>query len=128
MYMTEKQYEHELSKIRMRNKSVIRKQLLKSEKNKYKNKHTFPSTTKLVVFYLFLLLNVLLVYSMVAMWHFSDLSYLGVLITDVIAQLITFLIYSVKSTKENTVGGITYDLAMKNNQFNSIQETESPVG
>lgn len=135
MYMTEKQYERELSKIRLANKSIERKRALKSERKKYKRRITIPSTTKLVMAYLFVLLNAVLIYAMVAMWHFSDLSYLGVLITDIVAQLITFFIYTVKSTKENTVGGITYDLAMKQSNIDitdmtqeTTEETTCPVG
>lgn len=134
-YITQSKFENELAKIRVRNKSYERKKLLKAEKNKYRNKIKLPSTTKLVMTYLFILLNTVLIYAMVAMWHFSDLSYLGVLITDIAAQLITFFIYTVKSTKENTVGGITYDLAMKQSNIDmtdmtqeTTDETTCPVG
>lgn len=134
-YITQSKFENELAKIRVRNKSYERKKLLKAEKNKYHNKIKLPSTTKLVMTYLFILLNTVLIYAMVAMWHFSDLSYLGVLITDIVAQLITFFIYTVKSTKENTVGGITYDLAMKQSNIDmtdmtqeTTEETTCPVG
>lgn len=134
-YITQSKFENELAKIRVRNKSYERKKLLKAEKNKYRNKIKLPSTTKLVMTYLFILLNTVLIYAMVAMWHFSDLSYLGVLITDIVAQLITFFIYTVKSTKENTVGGITYDLAMKQSNIEmtdmtqeTTDETTCPVG
>lgn len=134
-YITQSKFENELTKIRVRNKSYERKKLLKAEKNKYRNKIKLPSTTKLVMTYLFILLNTVLIYAMVAMWHFSDLSYLGVLITDIVAQLITFFIYTVKSTKENTVGGITYDLAMKQSNIEmtdmtqeTTDETTCPVG
>lgn len=134
-YITQSKFENELAKIKARNKSYERKKLLKDEKNKYRNKIKLPSTTKLVMMYLFILLNTVLIYAMVAMWHFSDLSYLGVLITDIVAQLITFFIYTVKSTKENTVGGITYDLAMKQSNIDmtdmtqgTTEETTCPVG
>lgn len=134
-YITQSKFENELAKIRVRNKSYERKKLLKAEKNKYRNKIKLPSTTKLVMTYLFILLNTVLIYAMIAMWHFSDLSYLGVLITDIVAQLITFFIYTVKSTKENTVGGITYDLAMKQSNIDmtnmtqeTTDETTCPVG
>ena len=33
------------------------------------------------------------------MWHFGDLSYLGVLITDVAAQILTYGIYCLKAFK-----------------------------
>ena len=50
---------------------------------------------------------------MYVMYNFRDLTYLGVLITDIAAQVLIYLIYTVKATRENTIGGITYDLAMR---------------
>lgn len=54
-------------------------------------------TSKLLAIYLFGLLNAIVVFAMVAMWHFSDLSYLGVLITDVAAQVVVYAIYCLKA-------------------------------
>ena len=36
---------------------------------------------------------------MVAMWQFADLSYLGVMITDIAAQVLVFAIYCMKAYK-----------------------------
>lgn len=114
--MSEKRYQHRLKKIQKENEYFKKIQLLKAEKKKYKTSIISKiSTTKLVMLYLFLILNIVLTFAMVAMWHFADLSYLGVLITDIAAQIITFIIYAMKSAKENAIGGITYDLAMKEN-------------
>lgn len=134
--MSEKRYQQKLEKIRKENESIQRIQQLKDERKKYRTSITDRiSTTKLVMVYLFVLLNVILIFAMVAMWHFADLSYLGVLITDIAAQIITFIIYAMKSTKENTVGGITYDLAMKQSNIDitdmtqkTTDETTCPVG
>ena len=65
-----------------------------------------------IAIYLFIILNVILVYSMISMWNFADLSCLGVLITDIAGQVITYYIYAKKATAQNTKGGITYDMAM----------------
>ena len=70
-------------------------------------------THKLVTFYLFVILNVVLIYSLVAMWHFADLTHLGLLITDIVGQLVTFMIYSHHSTAQNSKDGINY-LALQN--------------
>lgn len=129
-YMSEKEFEEEMRKVRLKNKSIARKQELQKEKNKYKTTKKY-STTKLIAVYLFILLNVVLGFSMYMMYHLSDLTYLGVLITDIVAQLITFLIYVVKSTKENTQGGITYETAIRNLEMKSsniIDEDEDAVG
>lgn len=54
-------------------------------------------TSKLLAVYLFILLNVIIIYALVAMWRFADLAYLGVLITDVAAQVLVYTIYCLKA-------------------------------
>lgn len=112
-YMSEKEYEQRLKQIKAKNVSRQRRQSLKNEEDKYKQQIKLPSTSKLMAAYLFVVLNIVLAFAMISMWHFADLSYLGVLITDVAAQVLTYFIYTKKATIENTKGGITYDIAMK---------------
>ena len=128
-YMSEKEFREEMRKARLKNESIARKQELQKVKNEYKTQRKY-STTKLIAIYLFVLLNVVLGFSMYMMYHLSDLTYLGVLITDIVAQLLTFTIYVVKSTKENTRGGITYETAIRNLErtSNIIEEDEEAVG
>lgn len=91
----------------------LRKQYKEEEKNSvYRKKIKLPSTTKMIAAYLFIILNIVLFYAMFTMYHFADLSFLGVLITDIAAQILTFVIYAAKSAKENSKSGITYELAM----------------
>lgn len=52
-------------------------------------------------------------YSMVAMWHFGDLSALYSLIGAVVGESIAYVSYCGKAKKENTKGGITYEMAMQ---------------
>ena len=78
--------------------------------------------------YLFIILNVVLIYAMITMYLFRDLSYLGVLITDIASQIITYLIYMRKATKENIVGGITYDMAMKKYDSQQKNDDDEAVG
>lgn len=112
-YISEKEYESRLKQIQKMNIVKQRKLKLKEEKKKYKSKPKLPSTSKLMAAYLFVVLNVVLIYAMVTMWRFMDLTYLGVLVTDVAAQVLTYFIYTKKATIENSVGGITYDMALK---------------
>ena len=130
-YMSEKEFRKEMRKARLKNESLARKQELLKVKNEYK-KDKKHSTTKLIAVDLFVLLNIVLGFSMYMMYHLSDLTYLGVLITDIAAQVITFLIYVVKSTKENTRGGITYETAIRSlertSNINIINEDEEAVG
>lgn len=113
-YISEREFSARLKRIELINHQYEIRQQLKYEKNKYRHKFKLPSTSKLIAVYLFVILNIVLTFSMVAMWTFQDLTYLGVLVTDVAAQVLTYFIYTLKAKAENTVGGITYDIAMKN--------------
>lgn len=96
--LTEKEYQQELEKIQKRNKQLEYNLSLKKERNKFKKKFKFE-TSKLIAIYLFALLNAIVVYAMVAMWKFCDFSYLGVLISDIAAQVIIYAIYCMKAYK-----------------------------
>ena len=50
-------------------------------------------------YYLFVLLNAIVIYTMAAMWVYADLSYLGVLISDIAAQVLVYGIYCMKAYK-----------------------------
>lgn len=124
-YMSEQEFKEELLEIQKRNETINKKQVLKDEKNRYKRKIKLPSTSKLMAFYLFFVLNIILVYAMSVMYLFRDLTFLGVLITDVAAQVITYFIYSRKATIENSSGGIVYDMAMRGDS--SEEENEGDI-
>lgn len=121
-YMSEKEYTSRMKQVEQMNRSKERKRKLKEAKSKFKTRVKLPSTSKLMAAYLFVILNVVLCYAMVAMWSFQDLTYLGVLITDVAAQVLTYFIYTKKATAENTSAdgtGIKFQAMM--NEFNAKQ-------
>lgn len=111
-YLSQREYERKLKEVQRENESIDRYNKLKNEKRKVSIDIKKPTTDKLIAIYLFIILNVILVYSMISMWNFADLSCLGVLITDIAGQVITYYIYAKKATAQNTKGGITYDMAM----------------
>lgn len=94
--MNKQEFEQELQKIKQKNTQKEYKKILDEEKDKYKNKSKIE-TSKLIMFYLLILLNAIIVYSMVAMWNFADLTYLGVLISDIAAQVLVYIIYCLKA-------------------------------
>ena len=124
-FLSQREYDVILKEIQRDNASKERKRKLKEEKNKYKPKFKLPSTTKLMAFYLFAVLNIVLIYAMVVMYKFRDLSYLGVLITDIAAQVLVFFIHALKSKAENTTGGIIYETAIRQMESSSCNYTES---
>lgn len=79
-------------KIFWQNKKSEIKQLKKSNRKKLG-----LTTTKLLSFYLFAIFNVILLYALIAMWHFGDLSYLGVIISDIVGQILVFGIYCIRA-------------------------------
>lgn len=111
-YISEREFNSKMRVIQRRNESIDRYNKLKDEKKKVSINIKKPTTDKLIAIYLFIILNIILVYSMISMWNFADLSCLGVLITDIAGQVITYYIYAKKATAQNTKGGITYDMAM----------------
>lgn len=94
--MNKQEFESKLNKIKKKNTQKEYKRLLEKEKDKYRTKPK-TETSKLIMFYLLILLNVIVAYSMVAMWRFADLTYLGVLITDIAAQVLVYVIYCLKA-------------------------------
>lgn len=121
-YLSEREYNSQMRQIKANNIQKERMRELKEEKNKFRRKIKLPSTSKMMAFYLFFLLNIVTVFAMVAMWVFRDLTYLGVLITDLASQILVYLIYSIKSARENSKGGITYDLALMQHEPIVIQK------
>ena len=111
-YLSQREYERKFKEVQRENESIDRYNKLKKEKRKVSIDIKKPTTDKLIAIYLFIILNVILVYSMISMWNFADLSCLGVLVTDIAGQVITYYIYAKKATAQNTKGGITYDMAM----------------
>lgn len=94
--MKESTYNRKLRKIREQNEQSKRLYDLYKEGEKY----AIPrkrETSKAIALYLFFLLNAIVIYALVAMWHFSDLSYLGILITDIAAQILVYAIYCLKA-------------------------------
>jgi len=94
--MNENKFRKMKERIERRNRDVEQRKELDAEK-KYGTRKI--ETHKALALYLFMLLNIIIVYSLVAMWRFADLSYLGVLISDIAAQVLVYTIYCLKSFK-----------------------------
>lgn len=110
--MSEKEFNARLKDIQEKNKSKERKRKLKAEKSKYKTKRKLPSTSKIVLFVVFLLCIEIIIFSEYAMIILEDASAMYVLIGVPTTLVPTIVAYYHKSRAENTKGGITYDMAM----------------
>ena len=117
-YLTEKEYEARLKKIQEKNASEERKHKLKKEKDKYKSKFKMPSTSKLILLGVTLLCLQIVVYCEYAMLYLGDTSAMYALIGVPATLAPTIWAYYSKAKAENTKGGITYDMAMRDFETN----------
>lgn len=103
---------------------IQRKNKINEEKKKLKDNKTAISTTKLIVAFLFINCTIIEIFTgwvtiksleMAAITgQPADLTPLVALVGAVVSEIIGFAVYAAKSAKENSKGGITYDLAMQN--------------
>ena len=120
-YLTSREYELELKKIKAQNRQIEMKRNLKAAKVKRFNLKK-PNTSKLIVFVVFAICLQILFFSehMISLTGYT--SYMYALIGIPAALIPTILGYYAKASKENQVGGITYDTAMCN-----LESQERPV-
>lgn len=114
------------------------KQDIKNTKGKIKKTKKPLTTTKFLMFFLFISCSIIELFTMYAiikgmnMGFGIDFSPLTMLISAVVAETIGFSIYSLKSMKENTQGGIVYQTALlekeKCNQENIFEDEQEVVG
>ena len=120
-YLTSREYELELKKIKAKNRQIEMKRNLKAAKVKRFN-FKKPNTSKLIVFVVFAICLQILWFSEHMISLAGDTSYMYALIGIPAALIPTILGYYAKASKENQVGGITYDTAMCN-----LESQERPV-
>lgn len=120
-YLTSREYELELKKIKAKNRQIEMKRNLKAAKVKRFN-FKKPNTSKLIVFVVFAICLQILWFSEHMISLTGDTSYMYALIGIPAALIPTILGYYTKASKENQVGGITYDTAMCN-----LESQERPV-
>lgn len=108
-----------------REKEVLeRKYKLKQEKREFK-KQFLPKipTSKLLIFFLFLNCTIIELFTGFVTLKSLDLTTLTManpdftplvtLIGAVVSEVVGYAVYALKSAKENTAGGITYETAMR---------------
>ena len=111
-----------------------RQAAIRNERAEFENKKRKISTSKLLIIFLFInctLIEIFTGWAMVKMLSLAfvvgtmiDFTPLVALIGAVVGEVFGYAIYSLKSTKENTVGGIVYDSVINNN--NSDNKEPSP--
>lgn len=123
-YISEKEYEARMKKIKHDNVSRERKRKLREEKRKHLPKFKLPSTSKLILLGAILLCLQIVIFCEYVMITLGDTSAMYVLIGIPATLIPVIWSYYSKAKAENTQGGITYDMAMM--QMN--QQTEDMSG
>lgn len=129
VYMTENQYDSKLAKLQKRNESIERRRKLREERMKYWPKFVLPSTSKIVLMVSAILCLEILAFCQYMIIKTGDTNALYAMVGALFTFMPVVIGYFVKSTKQNTVGGITYETAMANIQQSPINNTsEEAVG
>lgn len=99
---------------------IEKKEQLKIEKEKFLSKYKKPklSTTKKLIYFLFVNCSLIEIFTGVITWLSAcsdnpDFSPLVALIGAVVGEVIGFAVYGIKSIKENTAGGVVYEKVMQ---------------
>lgn len=113
---------------------VIGKQDLKEDKiftkRRLRREKKALTTTKFLMLFLFISCTAIqaftLIITILSMQQgVYDFTALQMLITAVVGQVIAFAVYSLKSLKENTKGGIVYQTAMQQYSISPIPEEDN---
>lgn len=129
VYMTKKQYDSKLAKLQKRNESIEYKRKLREERMKYWPKFVMPSTSKIVLIVSAILCLEILAFCQYMIVKTGDTNALYAMVGALFTFMAVVLGYFVKSTRENTSGGITYETAMAQIQPLPVNNTiEEAVG
>lgn len=129
VYMTKKQYDSKLAKLQKRNESIEYKRKLREERMKYWPKFVLPSTSKIVLIVSAILCLEILAFCQYMILTTGDTNALYAMVGALFTFMGIVLGYFVKSTKQNTSGGITYETAMVQIQQSPVNNaTEEAVG
>ena len=124
-YMTKNQYDSKLAKLQRRNENIERRRRLREERMKYWPKFVLPSTSKIVLIVAALLCVEILIFCQWMIVKTGDTNSLYAMVGVIMSLASIVLGYFVKSTKQNTVGGITYETAMANMKQNEVSSEEA---
>lgn len=137
--LSQKQIEKEEQKWANEKPLLERQRKIQEEKREYyKPKFLKPSTSKMLIGFLFINCTVIEIFTgwatiqmlsvAMATGLSIDFSPLVALVGAIVSEVFGYAIYSLKATKENSIGGITYDLAMKEAEIIAPSDEENSVG
>lgn len=112
VYMTKSQFDSKLAKAKRRNETIEYRRRLREERMKYWPKFILPSTSKIVLIVAAILCVEILFFCQWMIVKTGDTNALYAMVGVITALSSIVIGYFVKSTRQNTSGGITYETAM----------------
>lgn len=116
---------------------ILRENKLKEEKQEVLQNKNKLSTSKLLILFLFINCSIIEIFTgYITLKTFSvvevtatmpDFTPLVTLIGAVVSEVIGFAIYSLKAAKENSKGGLVYDLAMLDKEEECEEELDDDI-
>lgn len=128
IYMTKSQFDSKLVKAKRRNETIEYKRRLREERMKYWPKFVLPSTSKIVLIVAAILCVEILFFCQYMIVRTGDTNALYAMVGTIATLASVILGYFVKSTKQNTVGGITYETAMASLGKPQVADSTKAVG
>lgn len=123
-YISEKEYNAEMLRIKHENESKARLRKLKAERAKGRQKKSRSiSNSKLVLWAMVILVFCIAIWFMYESHRLCDLSQAYALLGIVASLAPVIFGYYSKSKAENTEGGIVYETAMKEHEITSNSES-----
>lgn len=128
IYMTKSQFDSKLARARRRNETIEYRRKLREERMKYWPKFILPSTSKIVLIVAAILCVEILFFCQWMIVKTGDTNALYAMVGTIATLASVILGYFVKSTKQNTAGGITYETAMASLNLPQTKESTEAVG
>lgn len=128
MVMTKSQFDSKLAKAKRRNETFEYRRRLREERMKYWPKFVLPSTSKIVLIVAALLCIEILFFCQYMIVITGDTNALYAMVGTLVTFVPIVIGYMVKSTRENTAGGIVYETTMANLGPPPFDNSEEAVG
>ena len=128
IYMTKSQFDVKMAKAQRRNADIEYRRRLREERMKYWPKFVLPSTSKIVLIVAAILCVEILFFCQWMIVKTGDTNALYAMVGVITALASIVIGYFVKSTKQNTVGGITFETAMAQLGKPPVIESTEVVG
>ena len=123
IYMTKSQFDAKLAKAKRRNENIEYRRRLREERTRYWPKFVLPSTSKIVLIVAAILCVEILFFCQWMIVQTGDTNALYAMVGALVSFVPVIVSYMVKSTRENTEGGVTYLNAMA--QLGKLPSNES---